>query len=80
MDRGPLFGACGYQPCGITHNIRRSVMTRKAGVHKCAACGCIVSVLKGGDGDLTCCGEKMREVTPDEAKKLSFGLSRPGAP
>lgn len=55
-------------------------MTRKAGVHKCTECGCIVSVLKGGDGDLNCCGKKMREVTPDEAKKLSFGLARPGAP
>jgi desulfoferrodoxin-like iron-binding protein len=63
-----------------TPTIRRSVMTRKADVHKCEACGCIISVLKGGDGDLTCCGKKMREVTPDEAKKLSFGLARPGAP
>ena len=55
-------------------------MTRRADVHKCQECGCIVSVLKGGDGDLICCGKKMREVTPDEAKKLSFGLARPGAP
>jgi desulfoferrodoxin-like iron-binding protein len=60
--------------------LRRSVMTRKSDVHKCEQCGCIVSVLKGGDGDLTCCGKQMREVTPDEAKKLSFGLARPGAP
>jgi len=55
-------------------------MTQKADVHKCTECGCIVSVLKGGDGDLTCCGKKMKIVTPDEAKKLSYDLSRPGAP
>jgi len=55
-------------------------MTKKADVHKCPDCGCIVSVMKGGEGDLTCCNKKMVVVTPDEAKKLSFGLARPGAP
>jgi desulfoferrodoxin-like iron-binding protein len=55
-------------------------MTRKADVHKCPHCGCIVSVLKGGEGHLKCCDKAMVEVTPDEAKKLSYGLARPGAP
>ena len=54
--------------------------TQESAVYKCDQCGCIVSVLKGGDGDLVCCGQNMREVTPDEAKKLSHDLSRPGAP
>jgi desulfoferrodoxin-like iron-binding protein len=69
------------RPCRIVNNDSgRFVMTEKADVYKCDACGCIVNVLKGGEGDLNCCDKKMREVTPDEAKKLSFGLARPGAP
>lgn len=55
-------------------------MTEKADVHKCQDCGCIVTVMKGGTGNLSCCGKKMLVVTPDEAKKLSFGMARPGAP
>jgi desulfoferrodoxin-like iron-binding protein len=55
-------------------------MTHKSAVHKCKKCGCIVSVLKGGDGNLDCCGEPMLVVTPDEAKKLTHGMGRPGAP
>ena len=55
-------------------------MTAKADVYKCEACGCIVNVMKGGKGDLSCCDKQLREVTPDEAKKLSFDLARPGAP
>lgn len=55
-------------------------MIKKADVHKCQDCGCIVTVLKGGEGKLDCCGKKMLVVTPKEAKKLSFGMVRPGAP
>lgn len=55
-------------------------MSKKADVHKCQDCGCIVTVLKEGKGDLNCCGKAMLVVTPDEAKKLSFDLARPGAP
>jgi desulfoferrodoxin-like iron-binding protein len=55
-------------------------MTKKSDVYKCKGCGCIATILAGGKGELTCCGEKMVEVTPDEAKKLVHGLSRPGAP
>ena len=55
-------------------------MTEKREVYKCKKCGAIVAVLKGGEGDLSCCDTKMIEVTPDESKKFSFDLSRPGAP
>ena len=55
-------------------------MTNKSAVHKCKKCGCIVTVLKGGEGSLDCCGDRMLEVTPDEAKRLTHGMVRPGAP
>jgi desulfoferrodoxin-like iron-binding protein len=55
-------------------------MSKKADVFKCLECGCIVNVMKDGKGNLDCCGKPMLVVTPDEAKKLSFGLARPGAP
>lgn len=34
-------------------------MAKKSEVYKCKACGNIVMVLHGGDGDLVCCGENM---------------------
>ena len=34
-------------------------MPKKSEVYKCKACGNIVMVLHGGDGDLVCCGENM---------------------
>lgn len=51
-------------------------------VHKCKECETIVSVLKAGKGELTCCGKKMVNVTPEEAKRLfqTHGMTRPGAP
>lgn len=55
-------------------------MTTKSQVYKCKSCGCIVAVITGGKGDLTCCDEKMNEVTPDKAKKLIHGMARPGTP
>ncbi len=55
-------------------------MTTKSDVHKCKNCGCIVTVINGGDGNLSCCGRLMEMVTPSEAKKLVHGMSRPGAP
>lgn len=45
-------------------------MAKKAEVYKCEACGNIVLVLHGGDGDLVCCGENMvllNENTVDAA-------------
>lgn len=41
-------------------------------VYKCAACGNIVEVLHGGEGELVCCGEPMKlfkENTVDAAKE-----------
>lgn len=55
-------------------------MTSKSQVFKCNVCGAIVAVITGGKGELVCCDEKMREVTPDKAKKLIHGMTRPGAP
>jgi len=34
-------------------------MATKSEIYKCEACGNIVMVLHGGDGDLVCCGEDM---------------------
>jgi superoxide reductase len=38
-------------------------MAKKSEVYKCKACGNIVMVLHGGDGDLVCCGENMVLMT-----------------
>ena len=38
-------------------------MAEKSEVYKCNACGNIVMVLHGGDGDLVCCGENMVLMT-----------------
>ena len=54
-------------------------MTKKSDVHKCGKCGCIVAVLQGGEGNLDCCGQQMKEVTPDEARRLTHQMARPGA-
>lgn len=55
-------------------------MSTKSEVYKCKGCGAIVAVLTGGKGELSCCDQKMVEVTPDKAKKLIHDLSRPGTP
>jgi len=55
-------------------------MTTQSEVFKCKDCGAIVAVITGGKGELTCCGQQMTEVTPDKAKKLIHGMSRPGTP
>ena len=54
----------------------------KSNVHKCENCGAIVNVLKAGDGELSCCGKKMINVTPDEAKRIAqtYQMARPGTP
>ena len=47
-------------------------MPKKRQVYKCDACGNIVEVLHGGEGDLVCCGEEMKllsENTVDAAKE-----------
>ena len=55
-------------------------MTEKRDVFKCDKCKTIVAILQGGDGELVCCGEKMIDVSPDEAKSLIFDMQRPGTP
>jgi len=45
-------------------------MAAKLEVYKCQACGNIVEVLCGGDGELVCCGQpmaKLAEQTADAA-------------
>jgi superoxide reductase len=44
-------------------------MAEKGEVYKCEICGNVVSVLQGGDGDLVCCGEDMRLLNKEEARK-----------
>ena len=47
-------------------------MAKRRQVYKCDACGNIVEVLEGGDGELVCCGEEMKlfeESTTDEGKE-----------
>jgi superoxide reductase len=47
-------------------------MAAKLEIYKCMACGNIVEVTHGGDGELFCCGEpmkKMVENTVDAAKE-----------
>ena len=47
-------------------------MAKKLEIYKCMACGNIVELLHGGDGELVCCGQPMRrmiEDTVDAAKE-----------
>ena len=47
-------------------------MAKRLQIYKCDACGNIVEVIHGGDGELVCCGEPMKlfvENTVDAAKE-----------
>lgn len=47
-------------------------MAKKLEVYKCEACGNIIEILHGGEGELVCCGEPMKrliEDTVDAAKE-----------
>lgn len=47
-------------------------MAKRMEVYKCAACGNIVQILVGGDGELSCCGQPMKKLvenTTDAAKE-----------
>ncbi|HIP38938.1 MAG TPA: desulfoferrodoxin [Desulfocapsa sulfexigens] len=47
-------------------------MPEQMEIYKCEACGNIIEVLHGGDGELVCCGEPMiffEENTVDAAKE-----------
>jgi superoxide reductase len=54
-------------------------MATKGEVYKCEACGNVVTVLQGGDGELVCCGEDMQLVSESEAKGFLAGLPKIGA-
>jgi desulfoferrodoxin-like iron-binding protein len=59
-------------------------MTKRSNVYKCAECRTIIAVLQEseveGKGKLSCCSHEMINVTPDEAKRITYGLGNPGAP
>ncbi len=42
-------------------------MAEKLQIYKCMACGNIVEILHGGDGDLFCCGVAMTKFTEQTA-------------
>jgi len=47
-------------------------MAEKLEIYKCEACGNIIEVVHGGEGELVCCGEPMKrmvENTVDAAKE-----------
>jgi superoxide reductase len=47
-------------------------MAKRLEIYKCMACGNIVEVLHGGDGELVCCGQPMKnlaENTEDAAQE-----------
>jgi superoxide reductase len=51
---------------------KEEAMAERLEVYKCEACGNIIEVLHGGEGELVCCGEpmkKMTENTVDAAKE-----------
>ena len=42
-------------------------MAAKLEIYKCQACGNIVEILSGGDGELVCCGQPMAKLTEQTA-------------
>ena len=56
----------------------------KSQVFKCSQCQVLVAVLSegNGNGELNCCGQKMVNVTPSEAKQIAkqYGMTVPGTP
>lgn len=44
-------------------------MTDIGEVYKCDICGNVVYVKQAGAGELVCCGESMRRLSPEEAKE-----------
>lgn len=49
-------------------------------IYKCDTCGNVAYMLKGGDGDLVCCGENMRPLDKEEAKEFTDSMPKPGSP
>jgi superoxide reductase len=55
-------------------------MAKRMEIYKCEACGNIVEVLHGGEGDLVCCGENMKlfeEKATDEGKEKHVPVIEP---
>ena len=55
-------------------------MAARKQVYKCEACGNIIEVLHGGDGDLICCGAEMKlleEKSADEGKEKHVPVIEP---
>lgn len=48
-------------------------MAKKVEIYKCTICGNIVEVLHGGDGELVCCGEPMKNIV---AKTTDVGREK----
>jgi desulfoferrodoxin-like iron-binding protein len=48
---------------------KRKAMTEKGQIYKCDVCGNVVSEVEASDGDLVCCGQNMRLLGGEEAKK-----------
>lgn len=42
-------------------------MAKRLQIYKCMLCGNIVEVLDGGDGELVCCGEPMKNLVASSA-------------
>ena len=42
-------------------------MAKRLDIYRCMACGNIVEVLDGGDGELVCCGEPMKRLAASTA-------------
>ena len=41
-------------------------MAENLEIYKCEACGNIVEVIHGGEGELVCCGEPMKKLAEEE--------------
>lgn len=57
-------------------------MAQRLEVYKCEACGNIVEVVHGGEGELVCCGQPMvlqKENTVDAAKEKHVPVVEKGA-
>jgi len=56
-------------------------MAEKGQVYKCDKCDNVVEVLRGGEGELVCCGEAMNLLSDDEASVfLTPPGMKPGSP
>ena len=45
-------------------------MTEKLEMYKCETCGNLVQVLLQGEGELICCGQAMKHLTPNTTENV----------